>query len=831
MNINIDLTNRELLGPHLRLPFKYRKVNDIEFSFSIDPGEKTIKKLPVNIDNGDIIVDARKIENIIIPQILSTARNGFAPIEIQNHTNNSITITLREPIQVTPFKNSQYELFKFESFANDFDENNFIKPNDNITELIRTNHMNKEEKQKIISLCKEYSDLFLKPGDKLTFTSNVKHIIRTKDEVPVHTKSYRYPYVHREEIRRQIQEMLDKNIIRPSCSPWSSPIWIVKKKMDASNTQKWRLVVDYRKINEKTIDDRYPLPNISDILDKLGRAQYFTTLDLASGFHQIQMSECSIEKTAFNVDGGHYEYLRMPFGLKNAPSTFQRAVNEVLKDIQNKICMVYMDDIIIFSTSLQEHIQNLKLVFSKLRHAELKIQLDKCEFLRKEVEYLGHVVTPHGIKPNPNKIKAIQNFPIPKTAYDVDEHANPDALPDSSHLSQLIKQIDSLVTHFNYIKNSITTVTTTNSISYHALAQNMLIRTEYLINTVQKKFENLNPHIRNRRGLLNGVGKINKWLFGNLDSDDEIKYDNAITLLQQNQKNIIHETNLQISLYKKLIDHYNKSITTLNKNQANFNNGLQLFSASVYNKIETLESYLTFQGMLYQINLDCQSTITFIDNIENAVVFSKLNSVHTSIISSYEILDIIQHLEKLYSEKQIPKFSNILTYYQFLGTQVSIIDSKLVFAIHVPILISETFEFYHLFPIIQNNKMYTPKFPYLARTQNETQSEKEECPPLEGTYYCRQNFVQRDNCTLSLLEGNTLDDCQILEVNIEETIIQQVTTKEVLIMPIQQEKILSKCQSDRYLEIEEPSLVKIPENCELWINNQRYINDDEISYG
>jgi hypothetical protein len=239
----------------------------------------------------------------------------------------------------------------------------------------------------------------------LTFTNHVKHVIKTTDELPVHTKSYRYPYIHKPEIQRQINEMLDNGIIKPSTSPWSSPVWIVPKKLDASGKQKWRMVIDYRKINEKTIDDRYPLPNITDILDKLGKSQYFTTLDLASGFHQIEMHTNSTEKTAFSVDNGHYEFTRMPFGLKNAPATFQRVMDDILKDLQHRICYVYMDDIIVFSTSLQEHISNLKLIFDRLRKFQLKVQLDKSEFLRKEVEFLGHVVTSDGVKPNPKKMK------------------------------------------------------------------------------------------------------------------------------------------------------------------------------------------------------------------------------------------------------------------------------------------------------------------------------------------------------------------------------------------------------------------------------------------
>lgn len=275
--------------------------------------------------------------------------------------------------------------------------------------------MNVDEGKSIKKLIAEYRDLFQVEGQLLTFTNKIKHEIKTKDELPTYSKTYRYPYIHKQEVEKQISEMLEQKIIRPSFSPWSSPIWIVPKKADASGRKKWRLVVDYRKVNEKTIDDRYPIPNINEILDKLGRSMYFTTLDLASGFHQIEVDEKDIKKTAFTVEHGHYEYTRMPFGLKNAPSTFQRVMDHTLKDLLNKICLVYMDDIIIYSTSLQEHLNSLRKVFNKLRDARMKIQLDKSEFLKKEVAFLGHIVTEHGIKPNPSKIEAIKNYPIPKT--------------------------------------------------------------------------------------------------------------------------------------------------------------------------------------------------------------------------------------------------------------------------------------------------------------------------------------------------------------------------------------------------------------------------------
>lgn len=128
--------------------------------------------------------------------------------------------------------------------------------------------------------------------------------------------------------------MLQQNIIRHSQSPWNSPLWIVSKKLDASGKQKWRIVLDYRKINEKTVDDRYPIPNITDLLDKLGKRLYFSTIDLTSGFYQIELDEDSIPKTAFNTEHGHFEFVRMPFRLRNSPRNFQRVMNDILRGIQ-----------------------------------------------------------------------------------------------------------------------------------------------------------------------------------------------------------------------------------------------------------------------------------------------------------------------------------------------------------------------------------------------------------------------------------------------------------------------------------------------------------------
>lgn len=194
-----------------------------------------------------------------------------------------------------------------------------------------------------------------------------------------------------------------QGIIRKSRSRYSSPIIVIPKKKDQSGVNKFRIVVDYRRLNQVTIDDKYPLPNIDGILDKLGKAQYVSTLDLAKGYHQILMSEKDIEKTAFITPAGLYDFVRMPFGLKNAPATFQRLMNEILREYINKICIVYLDDILIFSTTLEEHEQSLNNIFKILQENNLKIQMDKCSLLKKETEFLAHVLTREGNQTKPRK--------------------------------------------------------------------------------------------------------------------------------------------------------------------------------------------------------------------------------------------------------------------------------------------------------------------------------------------------------------------------------------------------------------------------------------------
>lgn len=405
---NIDLGNKLLITRNAKIPIYMYDSRIANLHEEIIPANSSkLIRLPINSLDGDVLVEKQTICNCLISDCITNVVNNRGWVEVTNTTCNDVIFCMDQPVAA--------ELFNIESECTEILSDRAKE----VLSRLRTEHLNPEERVNLERLCANYADVFYLEGESLTFTNRIKHRIKTTDEIPVHTKSYRYPFVHRQEVRDQISKMLSQNIIRPSDSAWSSPIWIVPKKADASGKVKWRIVVDFRKVNEKTIDDKYPIPNITDVLDKLGRCQYFSTLDLASGFYQVEMDPEDIHKTAFNVENGHYEFLRMPMGLKNSPSTFQRVMDNVLKDLQNHVCLVYLDDIIVFSTSLQEHILNLEKVFRKLRESNFKIQMDKSEFLKLETEFLGHLISNEGVKPNPSKIQAIQNYPLPKTSTEI----------------------------------------------------------------------------------------------------------------------------------------------------------------------------------------------------------------------------------------------------------------------------------------------------------------------------------------------------------------------------------------------------------------------------
>ena len=254
----------------------------------------------------------------------------------------------------------------------------------------------------------DHADLFAVDGSELGCTQLVQHSIDTGDHSPIYQHPRRIPFALRDQVDEMVKDMLDQRIIKHSRSPWASPVVLVKKK-DGS----MRFCVDYRRLNSVTKRDVHPLPRIDDTLDVLAGARYFTTLDLASGYWQVEMSPDDIEKTAFTTHSGLFEFTVMPFGLCNVPATFQRLMETVLEGLTRKQCFVYLDDILVISSTWEEHLQNLHLVFERLHEAGLRLKPRKCAFALREVTYLGHVISEAGISVDPSKVEKIWSYPTP----------------------------------------------------------------------------------------------------------------------------------------------------------------------------------------------------------------------------------------------------------------------------------------------------------------------------------------------------------------------------------------------------------------------------------
>ena len=284
-----------------------------------------------------------------------------------------------------------------------------------IASLIRSSDIIKpEDRNKALRMLYRNKIAWALPGDSLGRTDKCKHHINTDGARPVKQPYRRMPIAKLEKIEDDVLDLLNRGVVIPSSSPWGSPLVIVKKK-DGTD----RICVDYRMLNAATKKDSYPLPRIDECLDALGGNQWFCTLDLESGYWQIEMDEDSQEKTAFVSSLGLFEFKVMAFGLCNAPATFQKMMDTMLDGLKRKICLVYIDDVIVYGKTLGECVHNLEVVMKRIAGYGLKLKPRKCKLFRHEVEYLGRVVTREGVKADPTKIQVIKDWIIPQTVKDV----------------------------------------------------------------------------------------------------------------------------------------------------------------------------------------------------------------------------------------------------------------------------------------------------------------------------------------------------------------------------------------------------------------------------
>lgn len=283
-----------------------------------------------------------------------------------------------------------------------------VEENSNIKEI--GSQLPEIKRKELQGVIEKFQGVFATP-EGLPPRREVDHKIPIKSGCdPVNVRPYRYPHLQKNEIEKQVKIMLETRIIRPSNSPYSSPVILVKKK-DGS----WRFCVDYRALNKATVPDKFPIPVIEELLDELSGAQYFSKVDLRAGYHQIRMHEEDIPKTAFRTHQGHYKSMVMPFGLTNAPATFQCAMNATLQPYLRRFVLVFFDDILIYSQTWEDHLEHLNQVLTTLQQHQYFANLKKCDFGQTEIKYLGHVISMRGVAMHPQKIEAILQWPIPKS--------------------------------------------------------------------------------------------------------------------------------------------------------------------------------------------------------------------------------------------------------------------------------------------------------------------------------------------------------------------------------------------------------------------------------
>lgn len=332
--------------------------------------------------------------------------NSQIPIVLSNVTTQSIKIHPRTII-------AEIQPVSIEASQENDDESEQHQDIDALN--INTDNLTRDQYDAVRELLAKNRDVFAWSSNDLGHVTTVKHCIELTDDSPFKQRCRRIPPAMFQEVRDHLQGLLDTGIIRPSKSPFSSNIVLVRKK-----NNELRMCIDYRKLNSITKKDAYALPRIEEILENLAGNKYFTVLDAKSGYHQVEIKEEHKERTAFTVGAlGFYEFNRMPFGLSNSPATYQRLMEECLGELHLKICFIFLDDLIIFSKTLEEHLERLQMVFDKLRNTGLKLSPKKCVFCKERVKYVGHIVSEKGIEADPEKTEKVLNWPKPKSPEEV----------------------------------------------------------------------------------------------------------------------------------------------------------------------------------------------------------------------------------------------------------------------------------------------------------------------------------------------------------------------------------------------------------------------------
>jgi len=331
-------------------------------------------------------------------------KNSNITVNLSNLTSNVVTISPKEIIgelQPVTVDNSGIDQIEVEEPE--------VDPLQQIT--IGTDVTN-TQKKKLDQVLKKHKGIFSTGDTDIGQCNLYKHRIELSDPTPFKQRHRRIPPAMIDEVRTHLADLLTSGIIRKSKSPWASAVVLVRRK-----NGRLRLCVDYRMLNQRSVKDSYALPRVEEVFDCLHGSQWFSTIDMKSGYYQVEIEEDHKERTAFTVGSlGFYEFNKLAFGLSNSPATYQRLMEECLGEYNMKICIIYLDDIIIFSNSFEEHLERLNLVMTRLQECGIKLNAEKCFLMKKSVNFLGHVVSSEGVATDPSKIEKIKNYPKPANA-------------------------------------------------------------------------------------------------------------------------------------------------------------------------------------------------------------------------------------------------------------------------------------------------------------------------------------------------------------------------------------------------------------------------------
>ena len=364
---------------------------------------------------------------IALIECLVPSNKSSAWVQIANFTQKAIKISRRTPIaeinvintcgiqSIPDNKGLHVNSLQQGSYTN---VTKSTKEHDDRTEQkqidfdLSNSELTEEQKQDLLKLLHEYRDCFATGMDEIGCTHLISHSIDTTDEIPVRSRAYKLSPDMKQVLEKEVQTLLDNDIIEHSSSEYASPVILVKK---PNNT--FRLVVDFRKLNQKIKDVVFPLPLSSDVIDQIGtsKSTFFSSMDLKSGYFQVKLEEDSRHKTAFICHHGLFQFKRTVMGLSTSTSTFQKLMNNVFKQLSWHILLCYLDDVLVHSQTFEDHLIHLRLVFDRLRSSHLTLMPSKCSFGTRSVKFLGHRLSKEGCSPEKSNTHAIDTFPTPKT--------------------------------------------------------------------------------------------------------------------------------------------------------------------------------------------------------------------------------------------------------------------------------------------------------------------------------------------------------------------------------------------------------------------------------